>query len=324
MLNGSLPSRALWQRFRLSSDARAAACDVLLVPGGTFAGDFHPTVAISQNLLPFQLPELRRYGCSLLAMKLRLLRVTQSHTLRSADGVLFLSAYARATVLREIGGTVKTSAIVPHGVPGRFFQPPREQEPIERYSSDRPFRIVYVSIVDVYKHQWHVVEAVASLRQRGLPVALELSGPAYPPALARLLAVMDRADGQREFITYSGAAPYAEVHRRYATADMLVFASSCENLPIILLEGMASGLPIVCSNRGPMPEVLGDAGVYCNPEDPQDIARAVSEMVRSPGLRAAKATAAYEQARQFSWQRCADQTFAFLAQVSRQPAASAA
>jgi len=43
----------------------------------------------------------------------------------------------------------------------------------------------------------------------------------------------------------------------------------------ILVEAMASGLPIACSNRGPMPEVLGDAGVYFDPEDPHDIARAL-------------------------------------------------
>ena len=49
-------------------------------------------------------------------------------------------------------------------------------------------------------------------------------------------------------------------------AELFVFASSCENLPNILIEGMAAGLPIACSRRPPMPEVLGDAGESFDPE----------------------------------------------------------
>ena len=65
--------------------------------------------------------------------------------------------------------------------------------------------------------------------------------------------------------------PYHELHSEYKDADLGVFASSCENLPIILIEKMASGLPIACSNKGPMPEVLGSAGVYFDPENSYEI-----------------------------------------------------
>ena len=52
---------------------------------------------------------------------------------------------------------------------------------------------------------------------------------------------------------------------------MGIFASSCESSSCVLIENMASGLPIACSNRGPMPEVLKDGGVYFDPEKPIDI-----------------------------------------------------
>ena len=151
----------------------------------------------------------------------------------------------------------------------------------------------------MYKHQWHVAEAVAQLWANGLPVLLELAGPAYPPALARLKTTLARVDPAAECVRYLGSVPHGELHTRYAGADLCVFASSCENMPNILLEGMASGLPIACSNRGPMPEVLGDAGVYFDPENPNDIARALRELIGSPILRTRLAHASSERAALF-------------------------
>jgi nucleoside-diphosphate-sugar epimerase len=80
---------------------------------------------------------------------------------------------------------------------------------------------------------------------------------------------------------------------------------------------MASGLPIACSNRGPMPEVLRDAGVYFDPEKPTEIAEAIRKLIEYPALRTEKAEAAFERARAFTWERCADETFGFLAKCSQ-------
>jgi glycosyltransferase involved in cell wall biosynthesis len=87
-------------------------------------------------------------------------------------------------------------------------------------------------------------------------------------------------------------------------------------MPNILLETMASGLPIACTNRGPMPEVLGQAGVFFNPEHPVDIARALRELIESPQTRTELTRASYERAQEYSWQRCAKKTFRFLSEVA--------
>lgn len=318
-LDHSLPHRTFWQRFRLPASARAAGCDALLVPGGIHSGAFRPVVAISQNLLPFEWREVRRYGWSMMTLRLVALRWLQSRSFRRADGLIFLSRYARDVVMRAIITTRGRRVIVPHGVEERFLRAPRAQLPIDAYSPDRPFRIMYVSIIDMYKHQWHVAEAVALLRgtrRDGVPVVLDLVGPAYPPALDRLRQVLQRVDPAGEFVRYWGVVPHHELPARYAQADLCLFASTCENMPSILLEGMASGLPMACSRRGPMPEVLGDAGAYFDPEDPQEIARALGELIDSPELRREKALASFERARAYSWARCADETFGFLANVA--------
>ena len=61
-----------------------------------------------------------------------------------------------------------------------------------------------------------------------------------------------------------------------------------------------------------MPEVLGEAGVYFDPENPDDIAAAIRALIESPALRGRHARLAFERAQQFSWCRCADETFSFL------------
>jgi glycosyltransferase involved in cell wall biosynthesis len=231
--------------------------------------------------------------------------------------MIFLTDYAQKTVQRVTGPLRAKIAVVPHGIHCRFISPPRPQLAIGEYSLAKPFRLLYVAMIDVYKHQWNVAQAVANLRAAGFPVALDLVGPAYGPALQRLCKLLKHIDATNNFIRYLGAVPHGEVHRLYNSADLFVFASSCENMPNILLEGMASGLPIACSSRGPMPEVLGDAGIYFDPEDVPSIARAIEQLIASPALRKEKAQVAFDRVGVYSWQQCAEATFGFLAAVAR-------
>jgi glycosyltransferase involved in cell wall biosynthesis len=244
------------------------------------------------------------------------LRWTQTRTFRKANGVIFLTQYAQDAVMRVIKDIKGITSIISHGIDGRFSCPPRKQLAANSYSVDRPFRILYVSIIDQYKHQWHVAKAVAQLRKSGLPINLEFIGPSSPPALKRLQGMLERIDPGGNFVRYSGAVPHAELHSRYIEADAFIFASSCETFGQILIEAMSAGLPIVCSNRSAMPELLGDAGVYFDPERPSEIASAIKTLFDSPELRLRLASEAFEKAQKYSWKRCGDETFSFLAQAA--------
>lgn len=314
LLDQALPMRLYWQRFMLERLAQQEGCDLLFVPGGTYKGGFRPFVTMSRNLLPFDWPEARRYGISLTFLRLMLLRRTQSHTFRHASGVIFLTNYARDVVMQIVQRLSGKSTVIPHGINAQFRLPPRKQKDIHTYSLQKPFRLLYVSIIDVYKHQWHVAEAVAHLRQEGLPIQLTLIGPAYIPALKRLSEALRRLDPAETFIQYRGSIPYAEVIDEYHKADVFIFASTSETFGQILTEAMAAGLPIACSNRSSMYETLGDAGVYFDPEQPLEIAKALKTLIDSPSLRTQKAEAAYARAQQYTWVRCAQDTFVFLNQ----------
>ena len=98
-----------------------------------------------------------------------------------------------------------------------------------------------------------------------------------------------------------------------ARADIFVFASSCENMPNTLLEAMASGLPIACSSRGPMPEVLQEGGAYFDPEDAGSVAQAIEKLLLDADFRRAAAARASALSEQYSWERCARETWNYLA-----------
>ena len=110
---------------------------------------------------------------------------------------------------------------------------------------------------------------------------------------------------------------YEKLHTLYMAADIGVFASSCENMPNILLEIMAAGLPVACSAMGPMPEMLGEAGVYFNPEKSDEIAVAIRQLITSAKLRTDLANLSFQKSQLYSWERCASETFEFLAQIAQ-------
>jgi len=316
LLDRALPMRLYWQQFILERLARREKCDVLFVPGGLYLGKFRPFVTISQNLIPFQWREIRRYGASWMFLRNMLLCWSQKQTFRVSNGLIFLTHYAHDVVMKKVKYSSGRIIIIPHGVNKQFLLASREQRDLKNCSLQQPFRILYVSSIDLYKHQWHVAEAVAKLKEVGYPVQLDLVGSAYPPALKRLHRAFNRFDPKETFLHYRGEIPYFKLFDLYQQADVFVFASSCETFGQIVTEAMAAGLPIACSNKGPMMEILGDSAIYFNPEKSMEIAEALKALIDSPDMRAEKANAAYKKSKAYTWENCAHKTFTFLSQIA--------
>ncbi|MEO5357900.1 MAG: glycosyltransferase family 4 protein [Nitrospirae bacterium YQR-1] len=311
MLDKPLPYRLYWQSRVLPQLAEQSA-DILFVPGGNFNGNFKPFVTMARNLLPFETKELLRYGPSLMTLRLMLLRKAQISTFRKADGLIFLTEYTKDTVFKLSGNLPCKTVVIPHGVSPAFKNKP-DYEKITTAQS--PFKWLYVSIVDVYKHQDNVVKAVSQLRAAGYPATLSLAGPYYKPALKKLLKEIDSSDPLHEFVNYKKSIPYEELSLVYREADGFVFASSCETISNILLEAMSAGLPIACSDMSSMKETLKDGGIYFNPEDTATITAAMKTLMDNPELRYKNALRSYELSERYSWQRTAYETFMFLSDI---------
>jgi glycosyltransferase involved in cell wall biosynthesis len=318
-MEGTLPLRLAAQQFCLRRELRSSGCDVLFSPGGTLPALCPvPAVTMSQNMLPFEPSEAARFGrYSPMRLKMRLLRSAQVRSYRRADGIIFLTQYGAAAVSKALGGAPNNMALIPHGIEPRFIQAPRPQRRLEECSMQNPFRLLYVSILMPYKHQVQVAQAANLLRSTGMPIEMRFIGPSWGGYGEQFRALLDELDPKQAFLHWSGAEPFGALHNFYQNSDIFVFASSCENLPNILIEAMAAGLPIASSNRGPMPEVLGNAGVYFDPEVPSSIAEALRKLALDAPLRANLAELAWRKAQVYSWELCARDTFAFIAQVTQ-------
>lgn len=317
-MESGLPRRIFGQQVQLPRELEEEGCQVVFFPGGTLPRRVSSrTVTMSQNMLPFEPAEAARFGnWSAMQLKMRVLRHVQSQSLRRAHGVIFLTRYAETTVARALGGLPGARALIPHGIEPRFLQAPRQPRPLADCTAQHPFRVLYVSILMPYKHQMEVALAANRLRTGGIPIEMRFIGAPWGRYGEEFRGLVDRLDPKRDFLIWTGAEPFASLHSIYQSSDAFVFASSCENLPNILIEAMAAGLPVASSNRGPMPEVLGDAGVYFDPEAPESIAAALYKLMRDTAMRSRLADAAWRKAAYFSWERCAKETFDFIANVA--------
>ena len=319
-LNSGLWQRILWQTFSLAKAVRAAGCDVLFVPGGSYVAHFSPVVTMSQNLLPFEWSEIKRNGWSLRTVKMLALRWVQSYSFRRSEGVIFLSEYAKKAVWRVTGPLIGKCEIIPHGLSPLFSGLKSRSSAKKEYSKQDPYRLIYVSNIEAYKHQAEVIEAVFTLRQKGYPLALQLIGPSIPSGIDLLEKSMKKFDPKGAWVEYLGLIAYEDLRAHYENADIAIFASSCETFGIILLEKMAIGLPIACSQLSGLPDLLGEAGLYFDPTKVVDIVKVLERYLASPQLRAQKGELGRLRAQEYSWNKCAQTTFTFLCSIANSKA----
>ena len=316
--NAGLLRRILGQQLLLPALVKQAGCGVLFSPGGTLpAMSPVPMVTMSQNMLPFEPDRAALFGrWSWMRLKMRLLRISQGRSFRRAQGVIFLTHYAQKAVTAALAGLRGLTALVPHGIESRFVMAPRPQKAVWA-DEGQALRLLYVSIQMPYKHHVQLMHAVAQLRKQGRPVVLQMVGGNTGPYAEWVRRERLALDPDAAFLQDLGHVDFDRLHELYQQVDAFVFASSCENLPNILIEAMAAGLPIACSERGPMPEVLGDAGVYFDPEVPSSIASAIQKLGDDAPLRALLAERSWQRAQAYSWARCARETLNFVAQVAQ-------
>ncbi|MDF1827373.1 MAG: glycosyltransferase family 1 protein [Legionellaceae bacterium] len=318
LLEKSLWKQLYWQRFLFKEALVKHGCLILLNTSAGTVSRFRPCITMSRDMLSYEPGEITRFGLSKARFRLILLKYVQNKSLRISDGAIFLTKYA-AEMIQKSCGLLPNVAYIPHGVGAEF----KHSTALAAWplKGEHPIRCVYVSNTALYKHQWEVVRAVDALRKQGYNITLTLIGGGAGRAQKRLEKQLTISDPQRLFVQQLDFLPHKELVAHLVNANVFVFASSCENMPNTLVEAMAVGLPIVCSNRGPMPEVLLDAGVYFDPENFVSITRALKEIILNPELREAKAQSAKVLSEQYSWSRCAEETWKFISGISNDVAA---
>jgi len=309
-LNKSMLHQLWWQYKKLPMQAKAQDIDILLNTDAGTVCRFKPSVTMSRDMLSYEKGEMQRFGFSKQRIRLELLKIMQNSSLKYSTAAIFLTKYA-SKVIQKSSGKISNVKIIPHGVSNNFRVPTNNGIWSDKKEK---IRCVYVSNVELYKHQWNVALAIQNIKKKGYDISIDFIGGGAGKAQLKfnktIKAIHDNEYlVQHEFITHS------KLPQLIQGKDIFIFASSCENMPNTLIEGMSSGLPIACSNRGPMPEVLQDGGVYFDPENVEEIENAILKIITDPVDRMRISKRALELSNFYSWKRCSRETFEYLIEI---------
>jgi glycosyltransferase involved in cell wall biosynthesis len=317
-LNKSPLHKLYWQFF-IRDKSFKNQFDLLFSPFGTYTGKKKPYVSMSRNMLIFDKTERNRFFFSFMWLKLNFLFFIQKKSFENSNGVIFISKYAKEMIANIIGIKTKNAVIINHGVSSNFINQPCIQYPINHYSKESPFKILFLSSIWVYKHPIKLLDAINLLHLKGYPIQLIMVGDdAQKNVSKKVETKIQEINKYQEIIFCHKSVGLEEVSTFYTNSNLFVFTSTCENMPNILLEAMASGLPICCSSFPPMPEFLEKGGMYFNPTDSLDIANTLEKAILEESLRNEMSIISQKLSEKYTWEKCANETFKFLYKINLQ------
>jgi len=206
---------------------------------------------------------------------------------RHADRIVVDSEHSKADLVRFFGLDPARIWPVPMSPPPHAHDGEHVAEAVSELKAKRllPERFLFYP-AQLWDHKNHrrLFEAVARLRREGLIVPLVLTGGLRGATGEAILATVP-ALGLADQVFYLGYVSEREIVALYKLAVALVFPSFADYTNIPILEAMALGTPVICSNLFAMPEHLDGAGVLFDPFDVDDIASAIRRVWENASLR---------------------------------------
>lgn len=240
-------------------------CDFVFVPGGIFLSRFRPFFTMSQNMLPFDLQEIRNFS-TLKKIKFRLIKFLQVRTFNRSNGIIFLTEHAKSSIEKFLKRDIKSS-IIPHGI---------YQNKINYYTYKKNrFNILYVSDFLPYKHNFNVFMAVSELILEGYDITLTLIGKKDTIQFEKMQTFLSKEKKLNQRIKILGSVPNEKITEYYKDSSLFLFASTCENLPFILLEAISFGLPVITANKKPMKDLVNGKNILFDSLNIGDIKKAI-------------------------------------------------
>jgi glycosyltransferase involved in cell wall biosynthesis len=246
------------------------------------------------------------------------LKLTVTRTISKAERILTPSDFSRRSIIAAYGLPDETVTVIPNGVSSAFR--PMQAEAAahwvnERYSIPSPF-VLMVGDLQPRKNHLGLIQAFEELLHTHphLPHRLVLVGKEtwYAPQIRRAAQKSSVADR----IHFTGWVADEDLRRFYCAADLFVFPSLYEGFGLPILEAMACGRAVLCSNTSAMPEVANAAGILFDPYSLPEIVRAMQDVLLDSELRWRLERLGLKRAASFSWNRAAQKTLDVYYQVA--------
>ncbi|MGB4805101.1 MAG: glycosyltransferase family 1 protein [Anaerolineae bacterium] len=242
--------------------------------------------------------------------------ITTRLALASSARVLTLSASAAHDLQRVYGVDPGRITVTPAAADGRFRPASADAiHALRRRLGLPPRYVLFLGANKPHKNLLRLVEAWAKLKaQEATPsaaagVSLVLAGR-EDPRYVGIRAAIAQAGLQNDILVL-GAVSEADLPVLYSGAEVFILPSLYEGYGLPVIEAMACGVAVACSNTSSLPEVVGgDAGVLFDPADSDEMAAVLRRLLTDGALRTTLQQTGLARARQFTWQRTAELTLA--------------
>ena len=234
--------------------------------------------------------------------------------LRAADAVIAVSENTKRDAVRFYGLDEAKIQVVYEGVNPRFRPASAEEVARVRRIRDLPERfILSLGMIEPRKNLTALLEAYKRLLDQASPLRLVIAGKKgwlYRGFFERLHDL-----GLEDQVVFPGFVPEADLPALYSAADFFIFPSLYEGFGLPVLEAMACGTAVVCSNAASLPEVAGDAALMVDPHNVADLVEAISTLWNNEDLRRELQARGPRQAAKFTWQETARETLEIYQRV---------
>lgn len=303
--------RRTWKRVLFPYAVRRLNADAVFlpVPGPVYFKTARLAVTV-HDIIPFV------FHSDSYSWRERELKSHYASSIRRADLILTDSNYSRGDISSRFGIPDARIIVAPLGFDRNLFNTspvnqPEAKSVLSRHSITKPY-ILHVGEFSVRKNLARLVRAYRDVLNHAntLSLQLVLCGKSRPE-LSDLVRVIGESNLREKVIIVRGPSNL-ELVTLYKSALACVVPSLYEGFGLPLLEAMACGLPVMCSNRTSLPEIGGDAVIYFDPESEDDMSSVIEEVVSRPDLREQLSRKGLERAQQFSWEKCATVTLGAL------------
>ncbi|HLC18277.1 MAG TPA: FkbM family methyltransferase [Thermodesulfobacteriota bacterium] len=238
--------------------------------------------------------------------------------LRYFDRIVAVSHSTARDIERFLAIPAEKTFVIHEGVDEGFFKTaPADYTPEIKLRYGLPDRFIfYLGGANFRKNTANLVRALSRLvKDYGSDLHLVL-GSFYDKSSREGLKAVAEEAGVSGRVVFTGTIPEGDKLGFYELSTLFVFPSLYEGFGLPVLEAMAAGTPVAASRNSSIPEVLGDSGVYFNPEDPGDIAEKVHGLIKDKGACEKLSAESRGAARKFSWSAAADAMLELMERVS--------
>ncbi len=308
-----IPFTLLWTHLRLSREMLLRPPKALFVPAHVL-----PLIHPARSVVTIHDLGYLYYPQAHTAISRQYLDFSTPYSANLARKVIAISQATKNDLVRHYGIKPAKIEVVYHGYDRqRFF--PQTDETAQKTARERygvgPGRFLfYVGTIQPRKNLGRLLEAWAGLAAEPAFEDLQLVLAGKPGWLSQ--PILDRAaELQMKFpgrLVLPGYIDDADLPALLSAATSFVFPSLYEGFGMPVLEALACGCPVVCSNTSSLPEVAGNAALYHHPLDTLALQTQLRRLLTTPGLREELMQKGLEQAARFSWETAAQQTLQIL------------